>query len=229
MTTWTIPVSEHTAEQASYYEDLYHKLKSERDETTQRLNDANDANRTLRTKCAMLETFRKKVMDGEVDKGQLAASFGSMSKNDKNSYDDLFKAYDILQRQHRSLISKNKTYVQQITKLKKENRTVRLRFGAPHHLNNRASKSIIEPNNGDSVDKENAHHTNNRASKSIIEPNDGDSVDKENVERANVDNALTQLQMRLKSAEEQLTALRSDPLAAERKATNVRFVTMFQL
>ncbi len=204
MTTWTIPVSEYTAEQASYYEDQYHKLKSEKDGTARRLNELDNANRMLRTKCAQLETFKKTMMDGE-DKGQLAESFRSMSKHDKSSYDDLFKAYDIIQRQHRSLIAKNKSYLQHIGKLKKEVQTAKLRFGAPRLKNNRASNSIIKPNNGDSVEVA--------------------SVDnKENVEHANVDSALAQLQSRLNNAEAQLIVLKSNPLAADRTA-NVRLVT----
>ena len=210
MTTWTIPVSEYTTEQVSYYEDQYHKLKSEKDDTARRLNELDDANRMLKTKCALLETFKKKMMDGELDKSQLAESFGSMSKHDKSSYDDLFKAYDILQRQNRSLIAKNKSYLQHIGKLKKEVQTAKLRFGAPRLKNNLAKNSIIKPNNGASVDVA--------------------SVDKkENVERANVDNALTQLQSHLNSAEAQLTALKSNPLAADSKTASVRLVTMFHL
>ena len=210
MTTWTIPVREYTSEQVSCYEDQYHKLKSEKDDTARRLNELDDANRMLKTKCAQLETFKKKMMDGEVDKGQLAESFESMSKHDKNSYDDLFKAYDILQRQHRSLIAKNKSYLQHIEKLKKEVQTAKLRFGAPRLKNNRASNSIIKPNYGDSVEVA--------------------SVDnKENVERSNVETALAQLQSRLNSAEVQLTALKSNPLASDNKTASVRLVTMFHL
>ena len=130
MTTWTIPVRENAIEQSSNYEEQYHKLKSERDETAHRLNELEDANRILRTKCAQLETFKKKVAGGEVDKGQLAASAGSVSRQEKSSYDDLFHAYEIINRQHRSTIAKNKSYLQHIGKLKKEIQTLKLRCGA---------------------------------------------------------------------------------------------------
>jgi uncharacterized protein (DUF342 family) len=205
MTTWTIPVSEHTTttEQASYYEDQYHKVKAERDESARRLNELENSHRILRTKCAQLETFRKKSIDGVVDTGQVAASIGSMSHQEKSSYDDLFKAYDILQRQHRSLITKSKSYLQQIGKQKKDIQTLKLRCGAPRLKNNRASNS------------------------ETIEVSTADN--KGNVERANVDNALAQLQMRLDNAEAQLSTLRSNPLAPESKTDNVRLVTTCQL
>jgi chromosome segregation ATPase len=207
MTTWTIPVRENAIEQASNYEDQYHKLKSERDETAHRLNALEDANRILRTKCALLETFKKKVVDGEVNKDQLAASAGSASKQDKSSYDDLFKAFEIVKRQHRSTIAKNKSYLQHIGKLKKEIQTLKLRCGAPRLKNYSASNSIV-----------------NKVEK--IEVPVATVDNKENVERASVNTVLEQLQSRLNDAEAQLSALKSKPLVAESITTNVRYVSV---
>ena len=150
-------------------------------------------------------TFTKKVVDVEVNKDQLAASAGSVSKQDKSSYDDLFKAYEIIQRQHRSTIAKNKSYLKHIGKLKKEIQTLKLRCGAPRLKNYSASNSLDHK-----VEK--------------IEVPVAAAENKESVERASVNTVLEQLQIRLNDAEAQLSALRSKPLVAEIININVRYV-----
>jgi hypothetical protein len=122
-------------------------LKYNRDETAHRLNELDDANRILRTKCAQLEAGKNKVFNEEVDKGQFAAPPGPISKQDKSSYDDLFKAYDILQREHRITIAKKK---EQIGKLKKEIQILKLRSRAPRVKNYHPSFSIV--NDGENVE-----------------------------------------------------------------------------
>jgi hypothetical protein len=126
------------------------------------------------------------------------SSVGSLSKQERNAYDDLFKAYDSLQRENRAVIAKNKTYTQLIKKLKNDIATLKLRAAHPR-TNNRESISTAPAVIGDSA----AFVTtdNNAATENYVE------------------DALIQLQQRLISAEEKLQILHSTPMIENRTGT----------
>ena len=126
------------------------------------------------------------------------SSVGSLSKQERNAYDDLFKAYDSLQRENRAVIAKNKTYTQLIKKLKNDIATLKLRAAHPR-TNNRESISTAPAVIGDSA----AFVTtdNNAATENYVE------------------DALIQLQQRLISAEEKLQILHSTPMIENRTDT----------
>ena len=136
------------------------------------------------------------------------SSVGSLSKQERNAYDDLFKAYDSLQRENRAVIAKNKTYTQLIKKLKNDIATLKLRAAHPR-TNNRESISTAPAVIGDSA----AFVTtdNNAATENYVE------------------DALIQLQQRLISAEEKLQILHSTPMTENRTCTVIPPDTATQL
>jgi len=108
MSTWAIPVGEPSSKES--FEDQYYHVKSERDELTQKLNDLDDANRMLRTRCARLETIQKKAVNGAVA-GQVASSMmDPLGKRDvhgiQHDYQELFSCYSALQRDYRAAVTK---------------------------------------------------------------------------------------------------------------------------
>lgn len=123
----------------------------------------------------------------------------SLSKQERNAYDDLFKAYGSLQRENHAVIAKNKKLTQHINKLKNDIATLKLRTAHPH-TNNRKSISTMPAINGDSTPAIN-----------------GDSAGLITTVN-NVENTLKQLQQRLISAEDKLQTLHSTPMIE--KGTN---------
>jgi hypothetical protein len=126
------------------------------------------------------------------------SSVGSLSKQERNAYDDLFKAYDSLQRENRAVIAKNKTYTQLIKKLKNDIATLKLRAAHPR-TNNRESISTTPAVIGDTA---------------ALVTTDNNAATENDVE-----NALIQLQQRLISAEEKLQILHSTPMIENRTDT----------
>ena len=126
---WTIPVSsEPKSSKAQDFEDQYYQVKKERDAMQQALNGLGDENRQLRTKCAQLETFRKKAVSGVVDTDQLLALGKPKAMAElQHDYDDLFKCYSGLQREYRAVSAKHKSSLQTICKQKREIQTLKLR------------------------------------------------------------------------------------------------------
>lgn len=194
---------------SSMFEDQYHQVKKERDLMASQLNDLDDANRILRTKCAQLQTFKKKVVKGSMDAGQLASSLidtiGKPAKLQQD-YEDLFKSYEMLQRDYRAVVTKYKSSSQVIRKLKKEIQSLKLRGYGGRTNNYRTNSSRTQT--GGCRKALNANRQDAEAPE----------VDKENVD----ENVLGQLQIRLSSAETQLRTLRSTPLKSGAGIPEVR-------
>ena len=112
MATWAIPAGEPSPKES--FEDHYYQVKSERDSMTQKANDLGDANRMLRTKCAQLETFKKKVVNG-ADAGLVPSSAMDTLGRPKEiheiqqDYQDLFACYSNLQRDYRAVVTRHKS------------------------------------------------------------------------------------------------------------------------
>ena len=128
------------------------------------------------------------------------SSVGSLSKKERNAYDDLFKAYDSLQRENRAVMAKNKSSIQLINKLKHEIATLKLRAARPR-TNNRESISTMPTVIDDSA--------------ALVTTDNNAATDN------NVENALLQLQQRLISAEEKLQILHSTPMIENRMTSDM--------
>lgn len=184
---WTIPVSDDKASSMDQEESSF--------SLADRPHLAND-DRMLRTKCAQLQSNPRSALGGGQSRcdPKLASSLAcSLLKPDKlqQDYEDLFRSYELLQRDHRAVVGKHKSSVQVIVKLKKEIRSLRLRLEA-RHRDNRTNYSRIAKQTGG-------------CRKSALEAGTI-TDDKENVENVDV---LDQLQRRLSSAEAELRTLRS--------------------
>ena len=138
-------------------------------------------------------------MNGGVNISSLS-SVGSLSKKERNAYDDLFKAYDSLQRENRAVMAKNKSSIQLIKKLKNEIATLKLRAARPR-TNNRESISTMPTVIGNSA--------------ALVTTDNNAATDN------NVENALLQLQQRLISAEEKLQILHSTPMIENRTTSDM--------
>ena len=190
MTYWTIPVRNHEG-CGSSSEDQYHQLKTERDELARKWNDTNEANRLLRTKCSRLQAIdRSNRTIGVPDKIQ-------------PDYDDLFKAYDKLQREHRALTTKHKSSIQLIGKLRNEIQTLKLRCAVPRQSCSTSARSKPIVCRG-----------------SMVSDQGNTDVNKENLIN-------DQLQLRLNNAETQLQMFRRESVDAASK-TQVRLLMMAQ-
>ena len=197
---WTIPTHDKSpiaGESSTPIEEQYYKLQSQNRALAEEINSLNDANLKLRTKCASLETFQKKIVAGE-DAAKLASSLLHENKNRQN-YEDLFQSYNSIQKEHRNLIAKHKSSLQVINKLKNEISSLKMRgYGrrnsstsyTPKRHSTGGCKKVL----GDVV-------VNTQADGHI-----GDDEDKENV-----DSLLNQLTLRLHSAEAQLQTLKATP------------------
>ena len=173
---WTIPVRNHE-EGESYFDNQHNQLKTERDGIDHKLNNLSEGNRKLRPK----ENVHRIQTD----------------------YEDLFKAYGLLQRELRAVTAKHKSSLQLIGKLKKEIQTLKLRCAVPRQSN---SSNFAR-----------RHPTLDR--KMAVKESDNTECPSEN-------NALIgQLQSRLASAETELQILRRDSKSGEAK-TEVRLTTV---
>ena len=197
---WTIPAHDKSpiaGESSTPIEEQYYKLQSQNRALAEEINSLNDANLKLRTKCASLETFQKKVLAGE-DAAKLASSLLHENKN-RQDYEDLFQSYDSIRKEHNALITKHKSSLQVINELKQEISSLKMRgYGR------RNSGTSYTPK----------RHSTGGCKKVLGEvvvnsPTDGHLEDDEDKE--NVDNLLNQLTLRLNSAESQLQALRATP------------------
>ena len=200
---WTIPAHDKcpiSGESSTPIEDQNYKLQSQNRALAQEINSLNDANLKLRTKCASLETFQKKVLAGE-DAAKLASSLLNEHKQ-KRDYDDLFQSYNSIQREHKALITKHKSSMQIISKLKQEVSSLKLRgYGrrnsgtsyTPKRHSTGGCKKVL----GDVV---------------VNTPTDGHLGGDEDKE--NVDSLLNQLTLRLFSAEAQLQKLKATPVVS---------------
>ena len=178
------------------WEDKYHHIKSEKEELAKRFNDLNDTARLLRTKCAQLESFRKKIINGAnfhaaaADAGKITTSIiDAISQPNENQqdYEDLFKCYETLQRDYRAVATKHKSSVQVITKLKKELQSLKRRYGqGPQHYRPKPTGSCAHENS-----------KGQRKSSHMAYSDD-------------VENVLRQLQQRLSDAEKQLLTLSAE-------------------
>lgn len=223
MTSWTIPLSRPASAKENRpslthveasFEDQYYRIKGDRDEIIAKMNKVNDQNRILQTKCAQLEACLKVAADGE-------EQIVILDKKNKD-YDDLFNAYTIIQREHRALISKHKSSLQVIGKLKKEIKSLKLRgFGAQQ---NHASYTLKRKETGGckkSLDL-------NLLDQNEVEANDDD----ENEEEVEIlEDTLGKLQLRLHAAEDQLQVLKANPVSrgdcsnADAEVRHVLYVT----
>ena len=122
----------------------------------------------------------------------------SLIKKERNAYDDLFKAYDSLQRENFAIMAKNKSSIKLIKALKNEIATLKLRAARPR-TNNRESISTMPT----VIDH----------SAALVTTDNNAATDN------NVENALLQLQQRLISAEEKLQILHSTPMTENRTGT----------
>ena len=200
MATWAIPAGEPSPKES--FEDHYYQVKSERDGMTQRVNDLDDANRMLRTKCTQLETFKKKVVNG-ADAGLVTSSatdtFGRPKEihEIQRDYQDLFACYGDLQRDHRAVVTRHKSSLQAIGKLKTEIQSLKLRYVSRLKTDNRANRARDKQAGGcrKALD----------ADLRFTEP----ASNKENAsDKENVKHALSRLHG---IAEEELQSLRSNP------------------
>ena len=200
--TWNIPAHDKSptaGESSTPIEEQYYKLQSQNRSLAQEVNNLNDANLKLRTKCASLETFQKKIVAGE-DAAKLASSLLHENKN-RQDYEDLFQSYDSVRKDHNALISKHKSSLQVISKLKNEISSLKMRgYGrnsgtsyTPKRHSTGGCKKVL----GDVV-------VNTQA--------DGHLEDDEDKE--NVDTLLNQLTLRLHSAENQLQTLKATPIVS---------------
>ena len=201
---WTIPSHDKSpisGESSTPIEDQYYKLQSQNRSLAEEVNHLNDANLKLRTKCASLETFQKKVLAGE-DAAKLASSLLHENKNRKD-YDDLFQSYDSIQREHKALITKHKSSMQVISKLKQEIASLKLRgFGR------RNSGTSYTPK----------RHSTGGCKKvlgEVVVNSQADGHLEDDEEKENVDRLLNQLTLRLHTAEAQLQTLKAAPLASK--------------
>lgn len=120
------------------WEDKYYQIRSEKEELVKKFNDLHDTARILRTKCAQLESFKKKIINGAsvkaaaADAGKILSSIidavGKPNEHQQD-YEDLFKCYEALQRDYRAVVVKHKSSVQVIGKLKKELQSLKRRHG----------------------------------------------------------------------------------------------------
>ena len=200
---WNIPAHDKSpiaGESSIPIEEQYYKLQSQNRSLAEEINSLNDANLKLRTKCASLETFQKKVLAGE-DAAKLASSLLHENKN-RQDYDDLFQSYDSIKKEHHQLITKHKSSLQIISKLKKEISSLKMRgYGrnsstsyTPKRHSTGGCKKVL----GDVV--VNAQQEDGHL---------GDDVEKENV-----DSLLNQLTLRLRAAEAQLQTLKATPVVS---------------
>ena len=199
---WTIPAHDKSpmaGESSTPIEEQYYKLQSQNRSLAEELNSLNDANLKLRTKCAALETNQKKIAASD-DAAKLASSLLHENKN-RQDYEDLFQSYDSISREHRQLITKHKSSLQVISKLKKEIASLKRRgFGrnsgtsyTPKRHSTGGCKKVLEDV---VVNTQTEGHL--------------DDEDKENV-----DSLLNQLTLRLYSAENQLQTLKATPVVSK--------------
>jgi len=199
---WTIPAHDKSpaaGESSIPIEEQYYKLQSQNRSLAEEINSLNDANLKLRTKCASLETNQKKIAASD-DAAKLASSLLHENKN-RQDYDDLFQSYDSIKKEHHQLITKHKSSLQVISKLKKEIASLKRRgYGrnngtsyTPKRHSTGGCKKVL----GDVV-------VNTPADDHL-----GDDEDKENV-----DSLLNQLTLRLNSAETQLQTLKATPVVS---------------
>ncbi|KAL7553586.1 hypothetical protein ACHAWF_016892 [Thalassiosira exigua] len=194
MATWTISATEPDSNDT--YEDQYYETKRERDEMKQTLNELSDENRLLRTKCAQLDAFRKKVANG-ADASQSLVDLGRPGEIQgiQRDYDDLFRCYSDMQREYRAIAGKHKAALQIVRKQKKEIQSLRLRCSAG--VGNGRSRYACR-----TCKKESGGCRRKVSDLDTF----GATDDKENV-----DAAIGRLQHRLSTAEEQLQVLKSHP------------------
>ena len=233
MTSWTIPLSRPISAKENRpsltdvhveasFQDQYYRIKGDRDEMVATMNKVNDQNRILQTKCAQLEACLKKKVaaDGE-------EQIVILDKKNKD-YDDLFNAYTLIQREHRALISKHKSSLQVIGKLKKEIQSLKLRgFGAQQ---NNASYTPKRKETGGckkSLDL-------NLLDQNEVEAKEEDEQlldDDENEAEEVLEDTLGKLQLRLHAAEDQLQVLKANPVSrgdcsnADAEVRHVLYVT----
>ena len=193
---WTIPAHDKSpmaGESSTPIEEQYYKLQSQNRSLAEELNSLNDANLKLRTKCAALETNQKKIAASD-DAAKLASSLLHENKN-RQDYEDLFQSYAGIKREHKALITKHKSSLQVISKLKNEISSLKMRgYGrnsgtsyTPKRHSTGGCKKVL----GDVVNAQADGHLE-------------DDEDKENV-----DTLLNQLTLRLHSAENQLQTLKA--------------------
>jgi len=210
MTSWTIPLSRPISAKENRpsltdvhveasFQDQYYRIKGDRDEMVAKMNKVNDQNRKLQTKCAQLEACLKKKVAAN---GEDPASIILEKKN--KDYDDLFNAYTLIQREHRSLISKHKSSLQVIGKLKKEIQSLKLRgYGAQQ---NNASYSPKRKETGG---------CKKTLDLNLLDQNEVEAIDEdENEEEVEIlEDTLGKLQLRLHAAEDQLQVLKANPVS----------------
>lgn len=174
------------------WKDKYYEVKSEKDDLAKRCNELDNVARNLRTRCAQLESFKKKIINGgnfkfaATNAGRFCSSseeylIESPQHEHRRDYEDLFKSYESIQRDYRSVVKKHKCAVQLISKLKKEVQSLERRKGNSLKIRRKSNDSGV------------LHCEQRRAD--ISTNND------------NLENVLTQLQLRLGSAEKQLQLL----------------------
>ena len=148
--------------------------------------------------CNLEACLKKKVAaDGE-------EQIVILDKKNKD-YDDLFNAYTLIQREHRALISKHKSSLQVIGKLKKEIQSLKLRgYGAQQ---NNASYT---PKRKETGGCKKTLDLNNLLDQNEVEAKDDD----ENEEEVEIlEDTLGKLQLRLHAAEDQLQVLKATPVS----------------
>ncbi len=170
MAYWTIPVRNHEGD-GSCSDDQHH-------EQAGKWNNLSEANRMLRTN-SHLKAKRREVTD------RTNRAVGVPDKIQPD-YEDLFKAYDKLQREHRALITKQKSTMQLVEKLKGEIQTLKLRCAVPRRSITCSNPTRRKP----IVDRENGANEHNYME--------------------SVQTALGQMQLRLSSAETQLQNIRRE-------------------
>ena len=218
MTSWTIPLSRPASAKENRpslthveasFEDQYYRIKGDRDEIVAKMNKVIDQNRILQT-----EQKKKVAADRE-------EQIVTLDKKNKD-YEDLFNAYTIIQREHRALLSKHKSSLQVIGKLKKEIQSLKLRgYGA------RQNNASYTPKRKETGGCKKTFDLN-LLDQNEVEANDDD----ENEEEVEIlEDTLGKLQLRLHAAEDQLQVLKANPVSrgdcsnADAEVRHVLYVT----